>query len=178
MMLIAIKNLLLAFVLTASCSATPDEFEIGYGRIFPGDFSGGFTDGWDHSFTSSGSQDDSDMLTIGFVWKLKPTRVEVMNPVAPPLPPVRWELDTFTQDPPQVETAEAVEAIQDLTEAVEAETEEMGQVTDALETFNAFDWLTRVLLILALGFIAWLFRAQLARWIPGSGNGRRDSDKK
>lgn len=92
MALIAIKELLLSFVLMLGCAAGPDEVVLSYGHEFAG---GGRIDAHDVS------NDDSDFVGIGFVWKLRPTRVEVVSPVVPVIPVV------LPQEPDPVEPEDA-----------------------------------------------------------------------
>ncbi len=39
---------------------------------------------------------------------------------------------------------------------------------DWLASFDALDWITRILVVVLIGFVLWNFRAKIGSWIPGS----------
>lgn len=43
-------------------------------------------------------------------------------------------------------------------------------ISSAVHTFNDLDWVTRVLLVVALCWLGWVYRRQLGRLIPHWGN--------
>ncbi len=91
-----LKAAFLAGWLALGCAVGPDELELCYGRILAGDSS---IEGWPVE------NEDSDLVTVGLVWKLQPTRVEVINPM---LPPVRQEvrISPVSPDPALTQDAE------------------------------------------------------------------------
>ena len=127
--------------------------------------------------------EDGEILTVGLVWKLRPTRVEVVNPVSPPL---RWTLEPEEPfEPEAVNPVSPEEDIQDAQDASAESAEEAaeeeapltpGQIQDAAEAFNAFDWLTRVGFFLLAGLVLWIYRDRLGRLIPGGNGGSKKKD--
>ncbi len=159
MTFMAIKAAILAVALALGCAGGPDEFELGYGHIWTGDSS---LEGWQIA------NDDADMVTLGLVWKLRPTEVIVRNPV---VPPVSWTLvptpdDTARHSPTLTDTQDVSE------EAPEEEEHIVEDLTDAVSAFNAFDVTTKILLVVALCWLGWVYRERLGRLIPG-GNGKK-----
>jgi hypothetical protein len=153
MTFMAIKAAILAVALALGCAGGPDEFELGYGHIWTGDSS---LEGWNIA------NDDSDMVTLGFVWKLRPTEVIVRSPYG-----VRTE--------PGSPAFNSLGILQDVSEEVtsheEIEDHIVQDLTDAVHTFNEIDWLTRILLLVAVCWLGWVYRERLGRLIPG-GNGK------
>lgn len=151
MALLGLKQIFLSIMLLFGCAGGPDELELGYGHAFVGDSS---LESWPIN------NEDSDWVNVGLVWKLKPTQVEVVNPVTPA---VRWALEPVAQEPiaPMPDTEVGV----------------VEDVTDAAEAFNAMDWLTRVLLIVLAMWILVIYRKQLGRLIPGSKNNNNKKPK-
>ncbi len=146
----------------ASCSGGPDELELTYNRIFR-DYGGGVYEKGRSAFYAP-QEDDSDVFGIGLTWKLKPTPVTVVNPVT--VPDLRWTLETTNSTPSVVDDLE--DAAVDLEEASEG-------LADAIDEWNGWDWLSRVLAVAFLGWIAWIFRERIAKVIPsfGGGSGKR-----
>ena len=151
MTFLVIKTWLLGLVL-CGCAGGPDEFELGYGHIWQGDSS---LEGWNLA------NDDSDMVTVGLVWKLKPTEVVVRNPYGD---------EAEITSPPDLRPPQDV-AEEDLHPTA---ADHVGQdVSEAVHTFNEMDWLTRVLLIVAVCWLGWVYRERLGRLIPGGKNGKK-----
>jgi len=163
MTFLTIKAAILAVALALGCAGGPDELELGYGRMFNGDSS---LEGW------SIDQDDTDIVTVGLVWKLRPTEVIVRSPYgdgisAPP--------PTTPSSGPTDPTPQPVVGGQDAEEASHEEIEDhiVQDLTDAVHTFNEIDWLTRVLLVIAVCWLGWVYRERLGRLIPGGKNGKK-----
>ena len=137
---------LIASLLLAACTASPDAFELTYGRAFNGNSS---LEGWPIE------QDDTDYVGLGLTWHLKPREVIIT--------PVSQEADMFNvQDPPAVPVEEVpVEA---------AAAIDPSDVADVLDRFDAFGWPTQIVLVIALVALAWIFRERIRRLFPG-GNG-------
>ena len=155
-------NPILALSLALGCAGGPDELSLGYGRILAGDSSISEPHGaW------AIENDDSDIITVGLTWKLKPAQVEVVNPLPPP---VRWTLEPAQEEVP--ETLPGGE-VQDAEASLEELAQEAGEISDTLEAFDAFGTVTKVGFFLLAGWILFLYRHQLGRLIPGGKNGEK-----
>lgn len=182
MALLAIQKALLSLILLfggGGCVGGPDEFTLGGGHTFMGDSS---LEGWQMR------NDDSNMVFASFTWRLgPPAKVEVVNPVAPA---VRWTLQPETGEPKKQEPPEATREVSPPQEPAQVPTEPVvvddahptaashveQDVTEAIESFDAMHWLTRLLLAVLAGWILWIYRAKIGSWIPG--RGRNGESKK
>ncbi len=154
MTFVAIKAAILALAMAFGCAGGPDEFELGYGHIWTGDSS---LEGWELA------NDDSDMLTVGLVWKLRPTEVIVRNP---------YGVRTDTTSPLDIRSGSAADP-QDVEEAAEEEhIPTPAEVVDALGVFDTFGTVTKIGFFALLGLLIWIGRHRIARWFPG-GNGEK-----
>jgi hypothetical protein len=159
--MLAFKCLFVSLLL--SCASGPDEFNIGYGHTFAGDSD---LEGWPID------NEDSDSVFLGFTWKLRPTRVEVVNPSAPV---VEWTFGVVKQDPTPQEPEQVVApAVEDPDHSALDHVD----VEAAIETYNKLDWVTRVALLGAVCWLGWVYRDRLGRLIPGGKNGADKQKKK
>lgn len=120
----------------------PDQLHLGVGHQFPS------------QSTYGGHPHDHDEVTSaygGFTWYLgedpEPREVIVMPP------PIR-------EPKPEPEPIPDPEPEHKLTD---------HDPNEVITTFDGLDWLTRVLIILLLALIAWIFRREIGSWIPGGG---------
>ncbi len=148
MAFLGIKQMLLALCCLFGCTwddVAPDQFitSYGYGMQDSGRFNA-----WDPVHLDTG---DFQMLTFGLAWDIGPRMVEIANPFPIPLP--------------------TAPVFQDLV-PVQAEgvTE---QVTEVLEAFTALDLATRILLVVMILWITFIYRKQLGRLIPKFGNNNK-----
>lgn len=151
-----IAGLLLA-VFMGSCIGGPDELELTFGQGLREDSS---LEGWQFR------EGAESTVGLGFVWYLRPRKVEVVNPVIEPL---RWVPEPAVErlqeelDPPVLllpPPTTPPDTGGDDDTAVD-------QVTGALQAFDAFGLATKILLALAICWLGFIYRAKVSHLIPG-----------
>ena len=161
MALLGLKQLLLSLMFLFGCSGGPDEFSVGYGHTFMGDSRFG-----DHELTN----DDNDSVFGSFTWYLRPRSVVITPNIE--MPPLHWRLTPQEPDKPSKVPALRNGDLAPPKEGVKVAEDAMG----ILERFDKLNWWLVVAVVLLCGWIAWVYRRQLGRLIPGGKNG--NSDKK
>ena len=163
-----LKAAFLAGGLALGCSVGPDELELGYGRILAGDSS---IEGWPMT------NEDSDLVTVGLVWRLQPTRVEVINPVVSMVPrTVEQDPDTSGHgtDMERTPSGQSPDTQDASAAALEEIAQEAGEIADTLEAFDAFGIVTKIGFFLLAGLVLWIYRERLGRLIPGGHGKKKD----
>jgi hypothetical protein len=97
---------------------------------------------WDPVHLDTG---DFEMLTFGLAWDIGPRQVEVVE---------------FTEPIPYLDSPLAVQDV-----GVQQ------QVAEALQVFTAMDLATRIMLVILVLWITFIYRRQLARLIPWGSKG-------
>lgn len=141
-------RILASLLLLCSCSwddLAPDQFTTSYGMGMQGD---GSFNAWDPVHLDTG---DFDILTFGLAWDIGPRQVEIVEPLSRPL-------SASVIDP----VAMGGSGASGTQEAVE----------DALQAFTTMDLASRIMLVVVLLWLSFIYRAQLGRLIPKFGNGK------
>lgn len=141
-------KVLLAAILLYGCSwddLAPDQFTTSYGMGMQGD---GSFNAWDPVHLDTG---DFELITVGLAWDIGPRQVEIVEPLSRPLSVPVSEPVAIPLDP-------------------EAESD-MG-IQEAVEAFTTMDLASRIMLVVVLLWLSFLYRAQLGRLIPKFGNGK------
>lgn len=188
MALLAIREILLSFALLfGSCTVIPDEIQLMLGRQFP---SNGSISGDDYRSNDPASlrPGNINMVGISGTWYTRSREVRIANAPTPYIPwKITPDFERFQdpknppKDPQDPAPAKLRDTKADPNQADDHPTtaSHVAQdVGDAMESFDAMDWVTRVLLAALAGWILWIYREKLGRLIPGGGGGSKEKEKK
>lgn len=152
MALLTIKHMLCSLLLMFGCCGAPDEFQVGYGYGWQEDTTAPHFYRADDGYTFENG--DTQSVHAAVTWYLSPRKVELLEPLVLP------------QKPDPLPVPAPVSSVQDT-------------VKDGIKVFTAMDLASRILLLIAVLWLSWVYRKQLGRLIPrfGNGNGNGSSKK-
>lgn len=155
--LLTLKHLAMLLISLFSGCSGPDSFELGYGH------------GWQHGQnavhqfrefdTYEFNQGETSEVWCAFIWDLGPRQVEIVNYQA--TPSISY-FSNWPQEPVKSEDAAPLDVDHPVTEHI------ADGVTKGVKAFDALDWVTRIILGLLAGWLAWIYREQISRWVPGT----------
>lgn len=158
MALLTIKHFLFALVALFGCSSPdvlPDEFQVGYGYGWQADtqaphfFREG--DGWNFE------HGETQQVHAALTWHLGPRKVELVEPIFVPV----------MQEPTPVPVAEHTH-----NHDVEV------SIKEGIQTFTTMDLASRILVVILILWLSWVYRGPISRLIPRFGNGPNGQKKK
>ena len=144
MALLGIKQLLVAFLCLFGCTWDDVTPDQFYTSYGYGFQDSGSFNAWDPVHLDTG---DFQIATFGLAWDIGPRQVEVISPIV---------TNPVIQDPVPVEAEGVTE-----------------QLTEAVEAFTTLDLATRIMLIVLILWITFIYRKQLGRLIPKFGNNKK-----
>ncbi len=121
----------------SSCAAAPDDVRLHYGHTFQQTGEVGFHPPFDNDIG------DSDFVGISFGWQLQPYETVDTGAYVPTEWGDRWVPPVDTT-PPEVDDA----------------------APDHVERFDALGTTTKICLLIAVCWLGWVYRYQLAKLIP------------